>query len=113
MESKVEMTLEEYTNLIRENERLKAMLRTCHLLLEKKAKDSVEVYTINGLTKKECDNALKMEEKRLINEYTYGKTFTDAIVEFPCFTINEIKTVFTEAILKKIKGRIGDLKDKE
>ena len=113
MESKVEMTLEEYTNLIRDNERLKAMLHTCHRLLEEKAKNSVEVYTINDLTKEQCGEALKMDENRLIYEYSYSHTFTDAIVEFPCFTSNEIKTVFTEAILKKIKGRIGDLKDKE
>lgn len=113
MESKVEMTLEEYTNLIRENERLKAMLRTCHRLLEDKAKASIEVYTINGLTKEQCDKALKMDENRLIYEYTYGRTLNDTIVEFPCFTSDEIKKVFTEAILKKIKGRMGDLKDKE
>ena len=54
-----------------------------------------------------------MDENRLIYEYSYSHTFNDAIVEFPCFTSNEIKTVFTEAILKKIKGRISDLKDKE
>nr|DAW56347.1 MAG TPA: GABH ALL/GABH BLL coil heterodimer, DE NOVO.1A [Caudoviricetes sp.] len=113
MESKVEMMLEEYTNLIRENERLKAMLHTCHRQLEGKAKDSVEVYTINDLTKEQCDEALKMDEKTLIYEYTYGRTFNDAIVDFPCFTNEEIKTVFVEAILKKIKGRMGDLKDKE
>ena len=113
MESKVEMTLEEYTNLIRENERLKAMLRTCHRLLEEKAKGSVDVYTINGLTKEQCGEALKMDEKLLIHEYTYGRTFNDAIMEFPCFTSDEIKNVFIEAILKKIKGRIGDLKDEE
>ena len=113
MESKVEMTLEEYTNLIRENERLKAMLHTCHRLLEEKAKDSVEVYTINGLTKEQCDNALKMDEKTLIYEYTYGRMFNDATVEFPCFTSDEIKTVFAEAILKKIKGRMDKLKDEE
>lgn len=113
MESKVEITLEEYTNLIRENERLKAMLCTFHLLLEEKVKASVDDYTINYLTKEQCFNALKMDENRLIHEYTYGRTFNDAIVDFPCFTINEIKNVFTEAIIKKIKGRIGDLKDKE
>ena len=113
MESKVEMTLEEYTNIIKENERLKAMLLTCNRLLEEKAKGSVDVYTINNLTKEQCDNAIKIDEKRLIHEFTYGRTFNDAIVEFPCFTINEIKNVFIEAILKKIKGRIGDLKDKE
>ena len=113
MESKVEMTLEEYTNLIRENERLKSMLRTCHRQLEGKAKDSVDVYTIDNLTKEQCDNALKIDETRLIHEYTYGRTFNDTIMEFPCFTSNEIKNVFIEAILKKIKGRMGDLKDKE
>ena len=113
MESKVEMTLEEYTNIIKENERLKSMLRAGHRLLEDKAKDSIEVYTINGLTKEQCDKALKMDENRLIYEYTYGRTLNDAIGEFPCFTSDEIKKVFTEAILKKIKGRMGDLKDKE
>lgn len=113
MESNVEMTLEEYTNIIKENERLKAMLRTCHHLLEEKAKGSVDVYTINDLTKEQCNNALKMDEKTLIYEYSYSRAFNDAIVDFPCFTINEIKNVFAEAILKKIKGRIGDLKDKE
>lgn len=113
MESKVEMDLAEYTNLIRENERLKTMLWTCHRLLEEKAKYSVDVYTINDLTKEQCDNALKMDENRLIHEYTYGRALNDAIVDFPCFTINEIKNVFTEAILKKIKERIGDLKDNE
>lgn len=113
MESKVEMTLEEYTNIIRENERLKAMLRTCRRLLEDKAKASVDVYNINCLTKEQCDNALKMDEKRLIHECTYGRTLNDAIVDFPCFTSDEIKNVFIEAILKKIKGHICDFKDKE
>lgn len=109
MERKVKMSLTEYTSLIRENERLKAMLHTCHRLLEKKAKGSVEVYTINDLTKEQCDNALKMDEKTLIYEYSYGRTFNDAIVEFPCFKIEEIKTVFAEAILKKIQKRIDEL----
>ena len=113
MKSKVEITLEEYTNLIKENERLKAMLRTFHSLLEDKAKSSIDVYTISNLTKEKCDNALKMDENRLIHEYTYGRALNDAIVKFPCFAINEIKNVFIEAILKKIKGRMVDLKDKE
>ena len=113
MESKVEMTLEEYTNLIGENERLKSMLRTCHRQLEEKAKGSVDVYIINGLTKEQCGEAIKMDEKLLIHEYTYGRTFNDAIMEFPCFKINEIKNVFIETILKKIKGRMADLKDEE
>ena len=111
MESKVEMSLAEYTALIRENEKFKAMLRTFHNLLEDKAKASVEVYTINDLTKEQCDNSLKMDENRLIHEYTYGRSLNDAIVEFPCFTINEIKNVFTEAILKKIKLRIDELSE--
>ena len=113
MESKLEITLEEYTNLIRENERFKAILRAFHNLLEEKAKGSVDVYTINGLTKEQCGEAIKMDEKLLIHEYTYGRTLNDAIVEFPCFTINEIKNVFIEAIIKKIKGRMADWKDEE
>lgn len=108
MESNVEMTLEEYTNIIRESERLKATLRTFHSLLEDKTKSSIDVYTINSLTKEQCDNALKMDENRLIYEYTFGRPLNDAIVQFPCFTINEIKNVFAEAIIKKIKGRIGE-----
>lgn len=111
MKRKVEMTLEEYTNIIKENERLKAMLCTFHRLLEDKAKASVDVYTINYLTKEQCDNALKMDENRLIHEYTYGRALNYALVDFPCFTINEIKNVFIEAILKKIKGRIGELSE--
>ena len=111
MESKVEMDLAEYTNLIKENERLKAMLHTCHRLLEEKAKASVEVYTINDLTKEQCDNALKMDEKTLIYEYSYSRTFNDAIVEFLCFTIDEIKTVFAENIRQKIQKRIDELSE--
>lgn len=113
MESKVEMTLEEYTSLIRENERLKAMLRNCERLLKEKAKDSVDVYTINDLTKEECDKALAMDKGALIYEYTYGRSFKDTSEWFPCFTSDEIKNAFAEAILKKIKERIGVLKDKE
>lgn len=113
MESKVEMTLDEYTAIIRENERLKTMLLTCHSLLEDKTKSSIDVYTINSLTKEQCDNALKMDENRLIYEYTFGRPLNDAIVQFPCFTINEIKNVFAEAIRKKIQERIEELDESE
>lgn len=113
MESKVEMTLEECIKIIRENERLKAMLRNCTKQLKEKAEDSVEEYTINGLTKEWCDKALTMYKDELIRSYAHSHSLNEAIEDFPCFASDEIKNAFAEAILKKIKGRMGDLKDKE
>ncbi len=51
MESKVEMTLGNTlpSSIIKENERLKTMLRNCKRQLKEKAEDAVMRYTIDNL----------------------------------------------------------------
>lgn len=109
MESKVEMTLEEYTNLIRENERLKAMLHDCKRQVFNMLKSNVKEFSINKLTKDECDKTLTMELRKIIDLFGYDFTTTSACQEFPCFSRDEIEKMYGDIIRNKIQVRIEDL----
>ena len=109
MESKVEMTLEEYTNIIKENERLKCMLHDCTRQLFNKLKDAVKGYAIDKFTKEECDKSIVMESDKLIDKYGYTYSFTDACREFPCFSRDEVEKTYGDIIRNKIRKRIEEL----
>lgn len=109
MESKVEMSLEEYTNIIKENVQLKCMLHDCNRQLFNKLKDSVKGYTIDRLTKEECEKAIVMESDKLIDKYGFNYSFVDAYQEFPCFSRDEVKNTYGTIIRNKIQGRIEEL----
>lgn len=109
MESKVEMTLEEYTNIIKENERLKCMLHDCTRQLFNKLKDGVKGYAIDRLTKEECDKDILMESDKLIDKYGFTYTFTDAYREFPCFSRDEVEKTYADIIRNKIQERVEEL----
>ena len=109
MESKVEMTLEEYTNVIKENERLKCMLHDCTRQLINKLKNDVKQYTINKLTKEECEKSILMESDKLIAKYGFDYSFTAAYREFPCFSRDEVEKTYADIIRNKIQERIEEL----
>ena len=109
MESKVEMTLEEYTNIIKENVRLKCMLHDCNRLLFNKLKDGVKGYAIDRLTKEDCEKYIVMESDKLIDKYGFEYTFTDAYRELPCFSRDEVKNAYGDIIRNKIQRRKEEL----
>lgn len=109
MESKVEMTLEEYTSLIRENERLKYILRNCNRLLHDFLSENVKRYQIGKLTKEECDNALAMEPRKIVDKFGYDYTSKSAYNDYPCFSKEEIEKMYADIIRNKIQERIEEL----
>ena len=109
MESKVEMALEEYTNLIRENERLRALLRNCNRLLHDFLAENVKRYSIGKLTKEECDNALVMEPGKIVDKFGYDYTSKSAYNDYPCFSKEEIEKMYSDIIRNKIQERIEEL----
>lgn len=109
MESKVEMELEQYTELIRENERLRSLLRNCNRLLHDFLAENVKQYQIGKLTKDECDNALAMEQRKIVDKFGYDYTSKSAYNDYPCFSKEEIEKMYSDIIRNKIQERIEEL----
>lgn len=109
MENKVEMELEQYTELIRENERLRSLLRNCNRLLHDFLAENVKRYQIGKLTKDECDNALAMEQRKIVDKFGYDYTSKSAYNDYPCFSKEEIEKMYSDIIRNKIQERIEEL----
>lgn len=113
MESKVEMTLEEYTTLIRENERLKAILQKCRGELREDAVGSIRCYAIGSLPKEKCLAAMQSDDKELIKEFAYSGAVGSLFLKFPCFSEGEIEAVLAENIRRKVQERIEELDESD
>ena len=54
MDNKIEISLDSYTSLIRENERLKANLTRCYKQMKALVDDNIRQYEISKMTREEC-----------------------------------------------------------
>lgn len=57
MDNKIEISLDSYTSLIRENERLKANLARCYKQMKALVDDNIRQYEIERMTREECVEA--------------------------------------------------------
>ena len=111
MESKVEMSLAEYTALIRENERLRAIHSKNRWELEEKAASHVRSYAIDNMTIEQCLATDKLTAKEMIDTCTYSEVVKEIFSELPCFPPDIIERVLAESIRQKIQKRIDELSE--
>ena len=107
------MSLTEYTSLIRENERLKGMLRKCDRQLRERLCKEVKEGSVGSLTKAGCAKAMSMASDEIVDKFGYGFSLKSALNEFPCFTFDEIEEAYADAIRKKIQERMGEFDKSE
>ena len=107
MESKVEMSLAEYTALIRENERLRAINSKNRGELMEKAESPVRSHAIDNMTIEQC----LATDKEMIDTFTYSEVVKEIFNKLPCFPPDMIEMVLAENIRQKIQKRIDELSE--
>lgn len=113
MDGKIEMTLDEYASLIRENERLKETLVRCRKQLKTSIRENLKTCQIGQMTKEECVQAASQECRKLIGEFAFGRCVERVFDEWPCFSKEEIEEEFGSCIREKIKERMEELPEDE
>ena len=111
MESKVEMSLAEYTALIRENERLRAINSKNRGELMEKAESPVRSHAIDNMTIEQCLATDKLTAKEMIDTFTYSEVVKEIFNKLPCFPPDMIEMVLAENIRQKIQKRIDELNE--
>lgn len=109
MDNKIEISLDSYTSLIRENERLKANLARCHKQMLKLIDDNIREYEISKMTREECVEAKNLNDLSLIDEYAFGDGVKVVLDEWPCFTKADIEDEFGKRIYTLILERLRQL----
>lgn len=117
-ESKVVLSLEDYTKLILENNDLKNILRRC----EGKARQKVYEETIRDseigyLTKEKCEEWLSKENKKygsyMLGQFAYSWQMKSIAEDYPMFQISELEGWALERIKELIGKRLDELKEEE
>ena len=109
MDGKIEIPLDTYTSLVRENERLKANLTRCYKQMRASIDDNIKTYRIEKMTKEECQQAISKDNRELISEFAFGDGVRNVIDEWPCFTKAEVDYEFSQYIYDKIRERMSEL----
>ena len=109
MEAKFEISLAEYTSIIAENAKLKALLGRCENMLVEMVSAEVNDWEINHLSPEQCKAAKKMNDDWLIQRYSSESAIGIVMDNLPCFTVQQIKNAMAENIRRKIQARIEDI----
>ena len=109
MDNKIEISLDSYTSLIRENERLKANLARCHKQMLKLIDDNIREYEISKMTREECAEARSQSFLSLVDEYAFSDGVKVVLEEWPCFTKADIEAEFGKRIYTLILERLRQL----
>lgn len=109
MDNKIEISLDSYTSLIRENERLKANLTRCYKQMKALVDDNIRKYEISKMTKEECIEAKGQSFLSLVDEYAFGDGIKVVLEEWPCFTKADIEAEFGKRIYSMICERLRQL----
>ena len=109
MDNKIEISLDSYTSLIRENERLKANLTRCYKQMKALVDDNLRQYEISKMTREECQQALSEDDRELVSEFAFSDGVRNVIDEWPCFTKAEVDYEFSRYIYDKIRERMNEL----
>ena len=109
MDNKIEISLDSYTALIRENERLKANLTRCYKQMKALVDDNIRQYEISKMTREECIEAKGQSFLSLVDEYAFGDGIKVVLEEWPCFTKADIEAEFGKRIYAMILERLRQL----
>ena len=109
METKFEISLEEYTSIVSENAKLKALLGRCENMLVEMVSAEVNDWEINHLSPEQCKAAKKLNNDWLIQKYSSESAIGIVMDNLPCFTVQQIKNAIAENIRRKIQARVEDI----
>lgn len=110
MESKTVMGLDEYTALVRENERLKALLRECRGKMEQELFRCIPDYEIRELSREDCLHDLSIgNDEDLVAAHAYFLSVSRIAEEWPCFSKEEVVHSAAEHIRETLTERLNDL----
>lgn len=113
MESKAIMELGEYTALIRENERLKALLRECRGKMEQELFRCIPDYEIRELSREDCLHDLSIgNDEDLVAAHAYFLSVNRIAEEWPCFSREEVVHSAAEHIRETLNDRLNALSER-
>lgn len=113
MESKAIMGLDEYTATIRENERLRALLRECRAKMEQELFRCIPDYEIRELSREECLHDLSIEsDEDLVAAHAYPLSISRVTKEWSCFTEGEVVSSAARHIRETLNDRLNVLSER-
>lgn len=113
MESKAVMGLDEYAGLVRENERLKALLLRCKAKMEQELCRSIPDYEIRELSREECLHDLSIErDEDLVAAHAYLLSIRHIAEDWPCFSQEEVVRSAAEHIRETLNDRLNVLSER-
>lgn len=111
MDNTVTMSLEDYTNLIKENILLKAKIDGLKRNATNALEDQILDSRINTLNKEEALRWLDANNKELIEKFSSASSWRFESIARECLVLDkeEVKTLCCELIKRMINSRLQDL----
>lgn len=110
METKFEISLAEYTSIVSENAKLKALLNYCEFILVKAAEYQIRLSEIGRLNANECEEAMNRSDDYLIQRYSFDSSIQILMDKVPCFSLVQITNALAKGIRKELHTRLESLK---
>lgn len=114
MENKAEMSLSEYEAVVRENERLRNLLRECKARVEADAFRCVREYEIEDMKREDLIKEIDedddlLDDERLVAKHSYMLCVDEIVNSWPCFTRDEIMGILANRIRRCMTARLNSL----
>lgn len=108
MEGKIELTIEQYNGLIRENEKLKTILSRYQHQMREELTSYVLSGSIHRLTEEECNRDLsgRVDDESLVCRYAQTDCVIGIVDRWTCFSPKEVERTIAGIIRREIVKRI-------
>lgn len=114
MENQVTMSLEEYTKIILEKQKLELQLKALSKKAERKIEEEVKDSLINNLNKEDTIKWLNEEPKKIVSQFCpYSWTFTSIANDVLIFNEQELKDMAVTVISKMLNSHLNDILERE
>ena len=109
-QNQVTMSLEEYTNIILEKQKLELKLKALQIKAERKIEEEVKDGLINNLSKEDTIKWLNENPKKLLSQFgPYSWAFTSIANDILIFSEQELKDAAVAVILKMLNSHLNDI----
>lgn len=114
MENQVTMSLEEYTKLVLEKQKLEIQLNSLKRRAESKIEEEIKDSLINNLSKEETVQWLSSDPKSLLSKFgPYSWTYTSIANDVLILKEEEVKDMAVTLITKMLNSHLNDILEKE
>lgn len=115
MENTVSMSLEEYTKIILEKQKLELQLRALEQKAERRIEEEINDSLIYNLNKEDTISWIKEEDhNKLLNQFgPYSWTYSSIASDVLVFSEQEIKNMTITVIMKLLNSHLNDLLESE